>query len=116
MAALSALLSLAMGPINQNLLTDTGIGAGLGLVYMLSELPNSFVKRRLGIATGESTGRYKTFQLIIDKTDSLFGTCLFYYIATSVPFTYIALFFVIAFILHLSISTLLYRIKLKKNI
>ena len=37
----------------QDGMTAIGTGAALGLIYMLFELPNSWVKRQLGIQAGE---------------------------------------------------------------
>ena len=50
-------------------------GAGLGLLYVLAELPNSLVKRRLGIASGTQSARFPWLSAAIDKLDSaLLGT------------------------------------------
>lgn len=51
------------------------LGAMLGLGYCAGELPNSFVKRRLGIPAGGSAGRLAWLQYIVDQTDSVAG-CL----------------------------------------
>jgi hypothetical protein len=45
-------------------------GAGLGLLYVLAELPNSLVKRRLGIASGTQSARFPWLSAAIDKLDS----------------------------------------------
>ena len=49
------------------------IRIGLGFAYMLFELPNSYLKRKLGIPQGTSSNKYKILQLCIDKIDSLVG-------------------------------------------
>ena len=51
------------------------LGAVLGLGYCAGELPNSFVKRRLGIPPGGSGRRLRWLQYLIDQTDSVAG-CL----------------------------------------
>ena len=89
---------------------------GLGFVYMLSELPNSFVKRQLGIATGESSANYKFLQLFTDKTDSLIGACIFYFFMMKMEVWEIILLFLISLLLHFSISWLLVLLNLKKSI
>jgi CDP-2,3-bis-(O-geranylgeranyl)-sn-glycerol synthase len=52
-----------------------GLGALAGLGFMLGELPNSFMKRQLDIAPGQSpegaAARVACF--LIDHTDSIFG-------------------------------------------
>lgn len=45
-------------------------GGGLGLVYVAAELPNSWVKRRLGIAAGAQSARFPQLSALADKLDS----------------------------------------------
>lgn len=108
--------SAFLGPFSKHNLIDFLIGFGLGLAYMLAELPNSYLKRKRGIAPGESTGNNRIIQLVIDKSDSLLGACVFYFFAMKTGFTTIAVLFTISFLLHISISYLLVVIKLKKSI
>jgi CDP-archaeol synthase len=51
------------------------LGATLGLGYCIAELPNSFVKRRLGIAPARTSLRWARLQYFIDQSDSVAG-CL----------------------------------------
>ena len=51
-------------------------GAICGLTYCLAELPNSFVKRRLGISPGIRVHRYSWLQYTIDQADSVVGCML----------------------------------------
>ncbi len=92
------------------------IGLGLGFVYIVAELPNSFIKRRIGIAEGESSPKYKKLQLLIDKTDSLSGICLFYYLIGMADFQEILIIFIFSLGIHLSLSFLLYKIRMKESI
>lgn len=48
------------------------IGGLLGFAYMISELPNSWLKRRQGIQSGQTPGWF----VVLDKTDSSFGVSL----------------------------------------
>ncbi|MEM6347431.1 MAG: hypothetical protein AAF927_26310 [Bacteroidota bacterium] len=48
------------------------LGGILGFAYMISELPNSWLKRRQGIASGETPGWF----VLLDKTDSSLGVSL----------------------------------------
>jgi len=107
--------SMLFGPFSHATFYDLLIGFGLGLAYMLAELPNSFIKRRLGIENGEQSKKHKYFQLLMDKCDSLFGTLLFYYLVFSIHFKSIVILFFVALIIHVSISFLLVRIKIKKS-
>jgi CDP-diglyceride synthetase len=49
------------------------VGAICGVAYVLAELPNSFAKRRLGIAPGMSTPRARAVQYVVDQLDSVVG-------------------------------------------
>jgi CDP-archaeol synthase len=52
------------------------VGAICGAAYVVAELPNSFVKRRLGIAPGTSAPRARMAQYIVDQLDSVVGCAL----------------------------------------
>ena len=108
--------SLFFGPFSTDYLSDFLIGLGLGLAYMSAELPNSYLKRKRGIAAGESAPDFKILQLVIDKADSLLGACIFYFFAMNTGFEVIATLFIISFLLHISISYLLVIMNLKKSI
>src|SRR5688500_15475688 len=60
------------------------LGAVLGLVYMLFELPNSFIKRRVGVAAGARPTSNQYLFMAMDKTDSALGVSLAYYLMTDV--------------------------------
>ena len=50
-------------------------GALIGLTYSIAELPNSFVKRRLGVPPGERSHTLRLLQSFVDEADSVVG-CL----------------------------------------
>jgi Putative integral membrane protein DUF46. len=53
-------------------------GAIWGLGYVLAELPNSYLKRRMKIQPGKSAeGKYKLFFTILDQSDSVIGCLIF---------------------------------------
>ncbi len=52
------------------------VGAICGTAYVVAELPNSFAKRRLGIAPGMSAPRARSVQYIVDQLDSVVGCAL----------------------------------------
>jgi len=92
-AALAAGTSLLMG-IQTDLLHDVAalralelidysringwlVGACVGAAAMLAELPNSFLKRRLGVPPGQSAGGVKGWLLYaVDQVDLLAGVWL----------------------------------------
>jgi hypothetical protein len=51
-------------------------GAILGLGYVVGELPNSFVKRQLGIGPGGRSARWARLQYVTDQVDSVVGCLL----------------------------------------
>src|SRR4030095_7242466 len=79
---IQAILHRAVGPRNVELLdygmpTALFIGLVVGLAAMLSELPNSFVKRQLDIAPGTSTvGIAGVISYFLDQVDMLVGVWL----------------------------------------
>lgn len=109
------LSSFWFGPFTISVAYDAFVGFGLGLAYILAELPNSFIKRRLGIANGEHSKKYKYLQYVVDKADSLIGVLLFYFLATNISFESVLVLFCIGFIVHISISQLLVVINIKKK-
>lgn len=91
-------------------------GAAYGLVYMLSELPNSWLKRRLGIKPGETPAQNAWLFHLLDKTDSALGVSLYAWITLPVLdfYDFLQLFLISAGI-HILFSWLLHRIRVKKS-
>ena len=92
------------------------IGFLLGLFYALFELPNSFIKRRLGIREGKPPrGIAKLVFVVLDQADSIFGCVLV--LAFVYPMT---VWFYFGCVLmgaatHIVINVLLYLAHLRKN-
>ena len=97
------------------LLMQASIGAVYGLFYMLFELPNSWIKRRMGIASGESSTRFRWFFTLLDKTDSAIGVSLFFGFLNDFNIEMMLQFFLCASSLHFGISGLLVLSKIKKS-
>jgi hypothetical protein len=106
--------SILFGPFETTSLYDFFVGLGLGMAYILSELPNSFIKRRLGIGNGQQSKKYSFVQVIADKADSLIGVLLFYYCVITISFNAILLLFLVSIIIHIGLSHFLVLIKIKK--
>lgn len=87
----------------------------LGLGYCLAELPNSFMKRRLGIHEGQTSDKYRWLFIIIDQSDSAFGCLLAYAIVIEVPVRIFAATIIFGTCIHLLINVLLFKIKVRKN-
>lgn len=91
------------------------LGAIMGFTYMLFELPNSMFKRLNGIASGETPTKRKLLYNLLDKTDSAFGVSLMYTLLSDLSLIKGVLLFFISSGLHISISYLLVKIKMKKS-
>jgi hypothetical protein len=91
-------------------------GFVLGFTYMLFELPNSFVKRKMGILAGQKATKNRTLFLILDKSDSTFGISLVYcFLYNLGPLEFLVLFFM-AFLIHLTLSVILHKVKIKESV
>ena len=92
------------------------LGLILGLTYMFFELPNSYVKRLMGIPPGEKPARFGAGFTLLDKSDSTFGVCLVYSIFANFSFIAFAIMFFSAFCVHLSLSKVLVSLRLKDSL
>ena len=88
------------------------VGCGLGLSYALAELPNSFLKRRLGIPEGQA-GRWSL--VLLDQADSVIGCALFMAIFIKAPFAFWLSMIICGAAVHMAVNLLLYSIKLRKQ-
>ena len=90
------------------------IGAVMGIAYMVAELPNSYMKRRLGVAAGQLPRKGRGWFLVLDQLDSGIGVGLLLWLAGFCNLIQ-ALVFVVTFpITALVVKSLLYTAGLKK--
>ena len=87
----------------------------LGWGYCLAELPNSFLKRKLGIKEGQTSEHHKWFFIILDQADSVFGCLVVYKLIIILPWNLFWGTFCFGTFVHLFINNLLYLIKIRKN-
>lgn len=87
----------------------------LGIGYCLAELPNSFIKRKLGIKEGQTSDRYKWLFVVVDQADSAFGCMLAYMLLIMLPWKIFWATIIFGTVLHLALNMLLYRLKIRKN-
>jgi len=87
----------------------------LGFAYCLSELPNSWMKRRLGIKEGQTSDEWKWLFVVIDQADSAIGCLLGYMLVVNISWDifWATIFFGTG--LHLILNMLLYQIGVRKN-
>lgn len=101
---------------DNTLLNNLIIGSLLGVAYGLFELPNSFLKRRLGIVPGKSiSGLWKAFFVFFDQADSVFGCVLVVCLYTPMSVGFYFLYVVVGAVTHIIVNMLLYFAKLRKN-
>ena len=107
-------------PINfdsgELLQTAWGIGLYLGFAYILAELPNSFIKRRIEIPPGQNVAGFKgSFFMVIDQVDSSLGCAVALVLA--IPMTALDVLAVAALggLFHYLFAVLLFYVGLKKQ-
>lgn len=91
------------------------LGATLGLAYMLSELPNSWLKRRAGIAPGGEAETHAWFFHLLDKTDSSLGVSLASFVLFDFSISETILLFAAASLTHVFFSWVLVVAGVKKS-
>ena len=91
------------------------IGAILGFVYMLFELPNSWIKRKMGVGSGEKAEKNAVLFMAMDKMDSSLGVSLACHFLLNWSWSQTLFFFFIAVGTHVFFSWLLVVLKIKKR-
>ncbi len=89
-------------------------GFVLGIGSILGELPNSFLKRQLGIEPGGTTGgRLKLLFFVLDQIDVLLGFWFILAFITSVSLFRVVISVIIVFFVHLLISYVAFRLDIR---
>lgn len=93
------------------------IGFLFGFMYMIFELPNSFIKRRLDIECGKTKTNYigKLF-FVIDQIDSLIGVMLILVIFAKISLVQYFVYILIGGLTHITINLCLYKFKIRRNL
>lgn len=87
-----------------------------GLAYAVFELPNSFIKRRLGIEPGKKRGKLSgAVNVFIDQADSVIGCVLVLSFLYPMSILFFAAYVLLGAATHIVINMLLYLLKLRKN-
>ena len=119
-AAIAVLISLpqALPPATLWQLTPAGyaaLGAWAGFGFMAGELPNSFVKRQLGILPGQAPASRLTRAICftVDHVDSIVGMLVAVTLAVHTPWTTWLWVLILGPSIHLIFSWWLYRMGVK---
>ena len=92
------------------------VGLLVGLAASLSELPNSFLKRRLDIAPGSAaSGPVNLVFYILDQADFLLGAWIVLGFVTGIKGLWVLYSFVFIFITHQVISFLGYLLGMRRT-
>ena len=91
------------------------LGLLLGFAYVLFELPNSFIKRRMGAAPGEVPAKGRLFYVALDQIDSGVGATVFYYLFFASPATTVLCYAILFPLVALVVKRFLFMAKLKKS-
>lgn len=92
-------------------------GILFGFAYMICELPNSFIKRRLNMIPGKTEKSTKgALFFFIDQIDSLLGVVLVLAILSRITFKEYWMYIVLGAFTHILINLILYALKIRKNI
>ena len=100
-------------PQNAILFSDFNLlqfGLLVGFVFNLSELPNSFVKRRLAIPPGDESSRIFYF---IDHMDSTYGVLILWYFYFHFPLHFIVTGLIVTPLLFMGATELRKKLGLK---
>lgn len=92
-------------------------GAAAGFAYVLFELPNSFIKRRLDIPCGKTISGIKgKLFFIIDQIDSLIGVGMVFWLIYPMSVWQYFLYIFLGAFTHIAVNLLLYKTKIRKNL
>ena len=114
-AALGVVLAAAVWPEQFGGWNPVVLGVLLGLAYALAELPNSFVKRRLGIDAGKRPPRHAAWFALADQADSAIGCGLVYAWALRLTAGPMLLLMAIGTSIHLIVNYSLYLMRLRRE-
>jgi len=83
-----------------------------GFGYIISELPNSFIKRQMGTKEGKSKN---IIMILFDQLDSVFGILLIFIPFSNLTFNHFVIGLVFFGALHVIINLLLYKLGFRKE-
>ena len=87
----------------------------LGLAYCLGELPNSFVKRRAGIAPGKTCEKNPIPYIICDHLDSSIPCILAFYYFLNISAGEAVILWLMGCAIHFAVNYILYLFGVRKN-
>jgi CDP-diglyceride synthetase len=105
-----------LGPFGNTVGYNLVIGVAIGLAYALSELPNSFLKRRLAVNPGEPAPKgWAIVSVAADQADSVIGMVIVVGCIHPLSFGYFLAYVAVGAVTHLLVNLLLYSAHLRKR-
>ena len=92
------------------------VGLLFGFAYMIFELPNSFIKRRLDIAPGKTNTGIKGIFFIIDQIDSLIGVFIVLMVFNNMSFKRYMAYLIVGGFTHIFVNGILFCMKIRRNL
>lgn len=93
------------------------VGFMFGIIYILFELPNSFIKRRLEIPPGKTVKGWRgIFFFLYDQVDSLIGVMLILVVVSHISMLQYLRYVILGGVTHITINIILYRLKIRRNL
>ncbi len=102
---------------NNAFLYNLLVGALFGFLYMICELPNSFIKRRIGIKPGKTDKSVVGFVFfIIDQFDSVIGIGAAIYFLCEINLAQTFVYIFVGGFTHVAVNSILLLLKVRKNL
>lgn len=89
------------------------LGFLFGFLYMLFELPNSFLKRQIGITPGKTENRCF---FVIDQIDSLLGVMLVLFWVSKIDLLDYVEYVLLGGFTHIAVNLVLYKMRIRRNL
>jgi CDP-diacylglycerol--serine O-phosphatidyltransferase len=107
----------ALWDITGNLADYNSVLAGtiLGLSYVIAELPNSYLKRKMGAKPGETPEKNRLLFIFLDQMDSAMGGAIVMVLFFHTPVTTALVMLAMSPCLALGVKRILYLLKLKES-
>lgn len=102
---------------SNTLILNFSFGLMIGFIYMICELPNSFLKRRIDIPPGKTVSGALGFAFfILDQVDSLIGVMWLLCWMANLGFSHYLQYIIVGAFTHIAVNFLLFIFKIRRNV